>query len=578
MRSRFVFLSLTLFSLTTFAKESAVERPCSTIEIHTEEKLKLSKTERKWICGDDESSSWRKVPPWQAQFFLKTFLQDRGYHKPSFEVRGEHLIVAVGEKTILKTFRFINPPEGFHPEKRRKLKGRPLTPTLLSEIEGWTKARLQNRGYACPKVEVTSVANEGSMQIFIEPGQKHYFPDTDLFDVRGSKRQVYLDRYEAFLPDQLFDLRLTQLTANRMVYDEFHLSSYFDVTCNENEELQLTPRLVTGDPQLISAGVGANTEVGALARLRYKHTQMDNSGSYFESQLFLSFVEQSFENSFKLYDGPPYRDRDYWMPRLFLRNEIEGKYEAFSASLALLYGSTIESESFRTEFRLGPAYTHTSIREPATNTFASFSTQGDISFQSHDYEYFLRDPREGWQVSTTIESAYENLGANQTFHQWTYQHQLLSNWNDWDPPLLILGWRFKAGTFLMDNDRLFFTVVPENLRFYLGGDGNLRGFSRKQIPINRPGSMTYLYQGFEVRAGDVFPYNLQPFVFFDMAWEGDRSLELERTLYYSPGVGVRWSSFIGPIRASLSRGSALYEDEVEVKSHWQFYLSLGREF
>lgn len=572
------FFFLTLLPITALGKESAVERPCATIEIHAEEKLKLSKTERKWICGDNESASWQKVPPWQAQFFLKTFLQDRGYHQPSFSNEGDLLIVKVGDKTTLKSFHFINPPEGFQPEKRRKLKGRALTPALLSEIEGWTKARLQHRGYACPQVEVTSVPNEGSMQIFINAGQKHYFPQTDLFEVRGSQREVYLNRYEAFVPGQLFDIRLTQLTANRMVFDEFHLSSYFDVGCGAQNELLLTPRLVTGDPQLISAGVGFNTEVGALARLRYKHTQMDESGSYFESQLFLSFVEQSFENSFKLYDGPPYRDRDYWMPRLSLRNEIEGKYEAFSASLALLYGSTFEFETLRSEFRLGPAYTHTTIREPARSTFASFSTQGEFSLQSHDYEYFLRDPREGWQISSKIESAFENLGANQTFHQWTYQHQCLSNWNDWDPPLMILGWRFKAGTFLMENDRLFFAVVPENLRFYLGGDGNLRGFSRKQIPINRPGSMTYLYQGFEIRAGEVFPYNLQPFVFLDMAWEGDRSLELERTLYYSPGLGVRWSSFIGPIRASLSRGSALYTDDIEVKSHWQFYLSLGREF
>lgn len=571
-------MSLTLFSLTTFAKESAVEHPCSTIEIHTEEKLKLSKTERKWICGDDESSSWQKIPPWQARFFLKTFLQDRGYHKPSFEVIGDRLITKVGEKTVLKSFRFINPPEGFHPEKRRKLKGRALTPGLLSEIEGWTKARLQNRGYACPKVEVTSVPKEGSMQIFIESGKKHYFPKTSLFEVRGSDREVYLNRYEAFLPGQLFDLSLTQLTANRMVYDEFHLSSYFDVSCNDQNELQLAPRLVTGDPQLISAGVGFNTEVGTLARFRYKHTQMDDSGSYFESQLFLSFVEQSFENSFKLYDGPPYRDRDYWMPRLFLRNEIEGKYEATSASLALLYGSTFEFEDFRSEFRLGPAYNHTTIREPTRNTFVSFSTQGEFSLQSHDYEYFLRDPREGWQVSSTLESAFQKLGANRTFHQWTYQHQWLSNWNDWDPPLMILGWRFKVGTFLMDDDRLFYAVVPETLRFYLGGDANLRGFGRKQIPIDRLGSMTYLYQGFEARVGEVFPYNLQPFVFLDLAWEGERSLKLSRTLYYSPGFGLRWSSFIGPIRATLSQGSVLFADNLNFKPHWQFYLSLGREF
>lgn len=453
-----------------------------------------------------------------------------------------------------------------------------MTPELLDEVESWSKARMQNLGYACPDARVEAFPDAARLITHLQPGKPYHFPENLEFNVRGKKEVIDLGRYAAFLPGQLYDARLLQLTANRILADEYYLSAFFETQCLEDGKLQLVPRLVPGDPQLITAGVGFNTEVGAIARLRYKHSQMNEAGSSFESKLFLSFREQTFDNAFKLYDGGPYKDPTYWSPQLNFKNEIETQYQSFTVNLGLEWGIVHEFESFSSRFKLGPFYTLTDIQQSAgPATFRSVTSNADILLQSHAYEFYMGEPREGWQLSSGLQSAYEGLGAPQTFHQWTYQHQMLWNLSHWDPPLMVLGWRLKAGSFIMSEPEQFLASVPDNQRFYLGGDSTLRGFSRQQIPLSGVGSATYLYQGFELRAGDVFPYKLQPFLFLDMAWESARVFTLEQTLYYSPGVGLRWPSFIGPVRASISQGQALSAQQA-VEPHWQFYLSLGKEF
>lgn len=85
-------------------------------------KLKFSKTEERWLCGDPGNEAWQSIPPWQAKIFFQSFLQQRGYHQPKFDVRAEKLIVDVGPKSHLKEWSFENPPLDFRPDKRRKLK------------------------------------------------------------------------------------------------------------------------------------------------------------------------------------------------------------------------------------------------------------------------------------------------------------------------------------------------------------------------------------------------------------------------------------------------------------------------
>jgi outer membrane translocation and assembly module TamA len=117
-----------------------------------------------------------------------------------------------------------------------------------------------------------------------------------------------------------------------------------------------------------------------------------------------------------------------------------------------------------------------------------------------------------------------------------------------------------------------------NQRFFLGGDENFRGFDRKELPGDRRGYFTVLYQGLELRAGEWFPLSLQPFLFLDFAQAGDRPASLDPAWFYAPGLGLRYDSIIGTLRASVARSFARQPDPRDPAPHAQFFLSLGKEF
>jgi translocation and assembly module TamA len=125
-------------------------------------------------------------------------------------------------------------------------------------------------------------------------------------------------------------------------------------------------------------------------------------------------------------------------------------------------------------------------------------------------------------------------------------------------------------------DALVRLAVP-----FFPDDSDLRGARRLGVPGDPVGLLTTLYDGVELRLGDVLPYRLQPLVFVDAAMGGRSSLKLDPNVYWSPGFGVRWGSPVGSVRATLARGLVWRRDpaaEVLLTPQWRFFLSLGREF
>ena len=96
---------------------------------------------------------------------------------------------------------------------------------------------------------------------------------------------------------------------------------------------------------------------------------------------------------------------------------------------------------------------------------------------------------------------------------------------------------------------------------------------RRGAPSVTPGRV-------ELRLADVLPRNVEPLVFVDAAQAGRKSAELERTIYWSPGFGVRWGSPVGALRATLAYGMAARRERetLEPKPEWQFFFSWGQEF
>ena len=117
------------------------------------------------------------------------------------------------------------------------------------------------------------------------------------------------------------------------------------------------------------------------------------------------------------------------------------------------------------------------------------------------------------------------------------------------------------------------------MRFFIGGDADFRGVGPGELG-DESGFLSGVYEGLELRAGDLLPFKLQPLVFIDAAMAGRGSLKLDPDVYYAPGAGMRWSTFIGAFRVTLARSFVWRRDPATApgRPHWQFFFSYGREF
>jgi translocation and assembly module TamA len=201
------------------------------------------------------------------------------------------------------------------------------------------------------------------------------------------------------------------------------------------------------------------------------------------------------------------------------------------------------------------------------------SLEGRLDVKTHDFEFFQTNPQSGFDATLTSNISNVDLYSQVTVQRYRIQAQGLWNFNNYDPPLLILGLRMGAATLLTSERPGLASRLPPNYLEYLGGSVDLRGFSRKELPKSGFGALTSFYTDFEVRMGRELPLGLEPFAFIDVGMLGSAPLTFDNPIYWSPGFGIRWSSSFGVFRTTLAHGFA-----GNAPGHYQFFLSYGEEF
>lgn len=529
------------------------------------------------VCGDPATEGWEKIPFNQAESYLKAFLQQRGYQDPRFEPGLDVLVVHPGEKTRVETFTVTGLPPEIDPGRLRKIRGRTLTPERLDDAKAALGAALQNRGYACPGLEIRANGTTGEVSASVRPGEVYRFEHISAGATPEAELGL-LRRYEAFRPGQRFDSRLLELTARRTMSDSVFMSAYFDVDCS-TAGLTVTGHVVPGKPQLYRLGFGFDTEGLLLGRAQWQNSRIGTRAHSMQASLYASFREQTAVTYFKYYYGPA--SRFYLMPRLTFSRQNEDQYEALRAEAALLPGFSWDSRNLHGEFTAGPALEHVdTVRGLGPDSrYASFETR--LELRSHLFEYYAGDPRTGWRAALTAKSRLAGAYSQITAHRLGFQGERIWNLGGYEPPLLVLATRWQGRTTLAKDSLVAAGELPLDMRYFLGGDSDLRGAPRLGVPGDSAGLLTALYDGVELRLGDVLPYRLQPLVFVDAAMGGRKSFKLDPNVYWSPGFGVRWGSPVGSVRATLARGLVWRRDpaaEVLLTPQWRLFLSLGREF
>lgn len=569
-----------LASLALAAVQARAAQPrelCPNVVFVDGDQPDLSEAEKRLVCGDPDREGWRQIPLSQAQYALKAFLQQRAYHQPGFETTDGVLRVSLGPRTKITGIYAEGLPPEIRISRRRGVIGSWLTPGELDRLQAWIRNELQRRGHGCPTVTSSADGAAGVVRVYVDPGPKHYVRHVTEA-ATGQLDPGVFRRFEAFAYEEPLDVMLLNLSASRVVEEDLFLSAYYDLSCSSHA-LSITQHVVTAPPRLITAGVGFDSEDLAKVRVRWRNSRIGWRASSFEAQLSASQRLQRGQAELRYYTRPS--ARWYLMPRAEGRRENELRYEALFGEASLQPAIDLDNQGFRLSLRAGPAleYVRTLRGQGPPDEFLP-GLRVRASAMSHPYEYFARDPRTGWYATLETTSRHKDFYSPFTAHRLAVTGQRLWNIGLYDPPLLVFGWRTLVGTTLTDEASGLPGALPSALRFFLGGDADIRGFDRKELPIGGEGYLTAFYHGLELRLADVLPKSIQPLVFLDAAMAGRKSKELEREVYWSPGFGVRWGSPVGALRATLSRSFTARRDPtvIEHKPHLQFFFSWGQEF
>lgn len=551
--------------------------PCPEIRFIGAEKIELTSMETRLVCGDPGTEGWGHIPFNQAENFLRAFLQQRGYQDPKFEPGESVLTVDPGARTMVSSFTVSGMPPEVDPRKLRKIRRQVMTPGLLDTAQAALLGSLRNRGYACPVIEMRGNGTTGEVSAEVLPGEVYRF------DHIAAKKSAEVDtgifyRYEAFKRGQRFDTRLLDLTAQRAMADSLFLNVYFDVNCS-TAGLTITERVVAGKSQVYRLGFGFDTEGLLIGRAKWQNSRMGARGNSMEATLYASYREQSAVADYRYFTATA--SRLFLMPKLTFGRQNEPQYESLHSELALLPGTSWDVRKRRVELTAGPAleYVHTSRGLGPDNTYAAFQVQ--LELRDHLFEYYAGDPRTGGRIAFQSQSRVKGIYSNITAHQLSIKGEHVWNAGGFEPPALVLATRYLGETTLVRKALLAAGEIPSDMRFFLGGDADLRGAGFSKLPADAAGLLTAFYDGVELRMGDVLPHGLQPLVFVDAAIVGRSSFKLDPNVYWSPGFGLRWNSPVGSVRVTFARGLVWRRDpaaEVLIKPQWRFFLSLGAEF
>jgi translocation and assembly module TamA len=509
---------------------------------------------------------------------MRAFLQQRGYQAPRFTVEADALAVDAGSKSFVRRLAVGGLPPGGDARRLRKIVGEEMTPKTLDRVKSSLVEALQDHGYACPQVAVTADAASGTVFAAVAPGTATVMGAVVPATLKKSDPAVFR-RYEAYQVGQPFDMRLFALTSQRIAADSAFVSAYYDVLCGTTG-VRIVQRVVEGKPRLTQLGVGFDTEGYAIGKAQWKDSRLDARGSSVEVALYASFRSESAEAS--LHESPAAGSRFFVKPRLFYDRENQVQFEYVNAEASVLPGTSWDGRSLRVDLAAGPALE--SIRTvrgpgPAKDTFLAFKTQSAVT--DHQFEYYAGEPQSGWRASLDTVSRLSGTDSSFTAHRFSLHGEALWNAGGYSPPLLVVADRWWAGTTYVDDLAVAQQQLAPDMRFFLGGDANLRGASLLGLPGDDAGFLTTVYDGLELRLGDLLRYGFQPLIFLDGAMGGRADVHLDPDVYWSPGAGFRWALPVGSIRGSAARGMTWHrtsQETVSYRPRWQFFLSFGQEF
>ena len=576
--------SITNFANTEEAKTDFVD-VCKNIRITKKEKIDLTSMENRLICGDPQDGEigtpWSQIPPNEAAYFLKGFLQTRGYHQPEFIQDGLLLFVRVGPISTLKRLEILGGPPGFQPPRRRLVQGEPLTPDMLNDLDAWALSLMKNEGYACAETETRADPELGEVVVFVKPNGLRRIRSLEEAGDTGL-REGALNRYNAFLMNDIYRERWVALTRRRTQDDGFLQTMVLTTKCEEGDAVSLIRDVNLGPSRVIRIGVGGSTAEGGRVQAVIRRNRIGTSASSAQASVRLSYLEkeinrQTASGNFRWYylHG---EERYSLRPEITFEHLSQPTAESNVMLVKFLHGWTFETTNGQWDLRAGPDYQYEDqqrVETPKTINIAYLEL--GARWTDHDFEWFTPSPRTGKSLEATLLGAHKDAFSDYNVQRFDLQGQKLWTIGHSDPPFFILGTRFNVGSVFAESNEIQ-SRLPLRFLSFLGGERDLRGYRYQSVQRNGSGALSHATVSLEGRFHRVIFKRADVFGFIDSGLLGDRNFGLTHPLYLSPGLGLRWESPVGTLRGYVAQSMAVSNAEVAYPNSVRLGITFGEEF
>lgn len=374
---------------------------------------------------------------------------------------------------------------------------------------------------------------------------------------QSALNEALLRRYLSFSSGDYFDsARLLNL--QYALYD----SEYFAFVEVSNgrpdmarQVVPVTIRAEAGKRQRYRVGIGYGTDTEGRVSFGWENRRINRRGHKLLLDTRLSSIKQEIAGRYVLPLSAPTRER--------LTLSASGLQETLadtrSRRLELGITQTTLREHWERDVYLRLIREDT--RELGVTDTETLLLPGAVWLRSKGDDPVF--PRKGSRLSVEVRGSHSALGSDVDFVQLRLQGRLIYPVGR-RSRLLARG--ELGATSVGENSRL-----PASLRFFAGGDQSVRGFGLNTLgPRDENGLVLggrYLLAG-SLEFEHLFTQRWGFAVFADA---GNALQELDESLEYSAGLGLRWLSPVGMLRLDIAK--PLSDDNQGLRLH----LSLGAE-
>ncbi|EHW0692970.1 outer membrane protein assembly factor [Vibrio parahaemolyticus] len=414
-----------------------------------------------------------------------------------------------------------------------------------------------NGDFKLNKLEVIPELNEANVRLHYDSGIRYHFGPVE---ITGS--QIWENRVESMRPFEIGEPYLVSDVGeyNQNLSNTDWFSSVFvepDLSkLEDGRELPIKVSLAPAAKNQIETGIGYSTDTGMRGTLKWKKPWVSARGHSFNTALSLSKPEQTITAGYKI----PLDDvlREYYQLQFGLKHLDNRDTESLESNLAVErhwltdggWHKTVYVRHLYENFSQGLQDDGVQFVLPGA-TFSRTRVRGGSMPMWGDKQSVTVEYGDPALLSET--RVLRLLGRSSWIRGIGENHRGL--------------FRLEGGANITEE----FEKLSPSLRFFAGGDNNIRGYGYESIsPVDESGALT----GAKYILSSTLEYQYRVYgnwwaaTFYDIGDAFNDTPEWKS----GAGVGIRWASPVGPVSFDFAWGL----DE-KPNNEFRIHFSLGPE-